>query len=289
MHETTDTERDAGDEIKAIRARLAVATPGPLQIDTHAHPEAGCRCLSCEVVTGARLDHPDWVCCDEHPTMQETSRRRREAGRVQEDCPYAPIPWPDAEFLSHAHEDVTYLLGALAEVSAERDRIFRAHATVGHEVEQTLGKALGYPVMGPELFEDGQPTGEVCVGDHVPQTLAAEAADRIGDVTAERDRLRDASTELAEIAWRGRVERDGLVAEVERLRAALGGLLDVLQQPMQAASDAHLTVQVAGEITTEYGRGRAHVLDDLHRRVDAAYLAGREALTPTPDEAAPDA
>lgn len=68
-----------------------------------------------------------------------------------------------------------------AAMASERDHYKRAACTIEHEVEQILGKALGYPVMGPELFEDGKPNGDVCVGDHVAQSLAAEAAQRIAE------------------------------------------------------------------------------------------------------------
>ena len=51
-----------------------------------------------------------------------------------------------------------------------------------HEIEQTLGKALGYPPLypGASPVDDGQ----VCVGDHVPETLATEAAVRIAALEA---------------------------------------------------------------------------------------------------------
>lgn len=133
------------DRIDQIRDRLAVATPGPLQIEAHSHPQAGCRCLSCEVLTGCRLDHPTWVCCDETPEMQEEVRRAKAAGKRQEDCPYAAIPYSDAEFLSHAQEDVTYLLGHLAEVTADRDRARDVAVALEQElaeVQSVLGDYL---------------------------------------------------------------------------------------------------------------------------------------------------
>lgn len=57
-----------------------------------------------------------------------------------------------------------------------------------HEVEQVLGKVLGYPLMGPEVGGDNT---EVCVGDHTPGTLAAEAADKIRKLRAENDSLHE--------------------------------------------------------------------------------------------------
>ena len=69
------------------------------------------------------------------------------------------------------------------------------------EIEQVLGKALGYPLYGPEMFPDGVPDGSVCVGDHVPESLADEAAARIGALTRERDEARAENKRLrAELA-----------------------------------------------------------------------------------------
>jgi|SRR5690242_11036834 len=107
----------------ALLDRFSAATPGPLQVEPHSHPQAGCRCLSCDVMTGWRLDHPDWVCCDEIPAMQEAVRLAKEAGRKQEDCVFAAIPYADAEFLAHAQEDVAYLLAENGRLSAEVDQL----------------------------------------------------------------------------------------------------------------------------------------------------------------------
>jgi hypothetical protein len=53
------------------------------------------------------------------------------------------------------------------------------------EVEQTLGKALGYPEYTAEFFPDGVPDGSVCSGELTPGLIAREAADRIRDLKAE--------------------------------------------------------------------------------------------------------
>lgn len=97
------------------------------------------------------------------------------------------------------HEKRIEAEAALAEMAADYDWVRKGYARTCHEVEQILGKALGCPVMGPELFEDGKPNGDVCVGDHAPQSLASQAAGEIealraqrDGLAAERDRLRDA-------------------------------------------------------------------------------------------------
>ena len=54
-------------------------------------------------------------------------------------------------------------------------------ANVNEEICQTLGAALGYPryVDDPTNFPDATEADGVCVGDHVAETLAVEAAERI--------------------------------------------------------------------------------------------------------------
>lgn len=63
---------------------------------------------------------------------------------------------------------------------------------MSHEIDQTLGKALGYPRYDDADYP--QPEGnfrdEVCTGEHVPETLAAEAARRIRELEAELDEER---------------------------------------------------------------------------------------------------
>ena len=78
----------------------------------------------------------------------------------------------------------------LAALVAEVRRARAACARQSHEIEQVLGKALGYPLFGPEMSPDGVPDGFVCVGEHVAESLADEAAARIGALTCERDALR---------------------------------------------------------------------------------------------------
>lgn len=60
-----------------------------------------------------------------------------------------------------------------------------------HEVEQLLGRALGYPLINHTVCQDCHPvTGctcgspQVCVGEHAPATIAAEAAARVRELEA---------------------------------------------------------------------------------------------------------
>ncbi len=58
------------------------------------------------------------------------------------------------------------------------------------EVEQVLGKALGYPYYkdDQENFPGATEDSGVCVGDHVPESLLAEAAHRIVDLGHHTDK-----------------------------------------------------------------------------------------------------
>lgn len=73
---------------------------------------------------------------------------------------------------------VAALRADLATVERERDRLRKAAASQNHEIEQTLGAALGYPRFSddPENFPGATEADGVCVGDHVAETLAEEAA-----------------------------------------------------------------------------------------------------------------
>lgn len=102
--------------------------------------------------------------------------------------------------------EVESRLQTIADDIEAKDRrinaLIQAGSRVNDEICQTLGKALGYPTIHTGTV-DGQTaivssdypgavaTDDACVGDHVAETLAAEAAQTIAALTAERDRLRE--------------------------------------------------------------------------------------------------
>jgi hypothetical protein len=59
-------------------------------------------------------------------------------------------------------------------------------ARESHDIEQSLGIALGYPWYkdDPKNFPDATEESGVCVGEHVPASIAAEAARRITELEA---------------------------------------------------------------------------------------------------------
>lgn len=61
-----------------------------------------------------------------------------------------------------------------------------------HNIEQTLGKVLGYPWHKDDLknFPDATEADGVCVGDHVAESIALEAAHRIETLKKENNKLK---------------------------------------------------------------------------------------------------
>jgi hypothetical protein len=78
-------------------------------------------------------------------------------------------------------QEIAILRAALAHTDRERDRLRKAATDQNHQIEQTLGAALGYPRYcdDQKAFPDATEADGVCVGDHVAETLAEEAAARI--------------------------------------------------------------------------------------------------------------
>ena len=102
-------------------------------------------------------------------------------------CEFPPIPkLPGVTDAEHAamHADVRRC-SKCVEVEALRHNWMKADA----EVCGILGKALNYPTLGPEVGGDNT---EVCTADHVPATLAQEAAEELARLREEAGRLREA-------------------------------------------------------------------------------------------------
>lgn len=81
----------------------------------------------------------------------------------------------------------------LAKVERERDRLRKAAVDQNHQIEQTLGAALGYPRYCDDLetFPEATEADGVCVGDLVAETLAEEAAALIARYRAALSRIPD--------------------------------------------------------------------------------------------------
>ena len=72
----------------------------------------------------------------------------------------------------------------LRNLGKELDRLRTGISRQEYEIQQSLGKALGYPWYkdDPKNFPGSTEKDGVCVGDHVAETLAMEAARKINDL-----------------------------------------------------------------------------------------------------------
>ncbi|WP_436357371.1 hypothetical protein [Brevundimonas sp. CEF1] len=96
-------------------------------------------------------------------------------------------------------EDAFAAASALEALLAENAALRAACSKSNDEISQTLGKALGYPWFKDDQINFPGATAEngVCVGDHVAESLADEAARRITE--AER-KLAEADQVIRDIA-----------------------------------------------------------------------------------------
>jgi hypothetical protein len=86
-----------------------------------------------------------------------------------EDCGYLSLGSDDH------HNCLTVLQDEVKELKRQRDGYIKE----SNEVEQSLGQALGYYPWykdDPKNFPDATEADGVCVGEHTPGTIAAEAA-----------------------------------------------------------------------------------------------------------------
>jgi len=81
------------------------------------------------------------------------------------------------------------------ELLEQRDQLQQVYSKTQHEIKQVLGKALGnYPWYKDDQknFPSATDADGVCVGEHVAETIAEEAANVIVQLKEQRDELRDA-------------------------------------------------------------------------------------------------
>lgn len=107
-----------------------------------------------------------------------------------------------ARFVKAHNEQMDKLAALQSQLAASEKKHGDIYYKTAHEVEQILGKALGYPWFKDDLknFPDATEADGVCVGEHVPETIAAAAANRIKKLEAQ----------LAASRERERILREGL-------------------------------------------------------------------------------
>lgn len=105
------------------------------------------------------------------------------------------------ETILAARDRIMCLVKEKAELAGELDRIRNAGLESHDAVCQTLGKALGYPRYCDDQknFPGATDADGVCVGDHVAESIADEAAKRIAQLS-ERAKVLDRYREVMEAA-----------------------------------------------------------------------------------------
>lgn len=97
----------------------------------------------------------------------------------------------------HDHSAPDTALASGSGDHAELARLKAAMSKSNDEICQSLGKALGYPWFKDDQrnFPGATEGNGVCVGDHVAESIADEAASRISALLAENAALRGDNTE----------------------------------------------------------------------------------------------
>ena len=118
----------------------------------------------------------------------------------------------------------------LERAADEIERLRDACTKMNTEVCQRLGKALGYPWFkdDQENFPGATEENGVCTGEHVAESIAAEAAAEIERLRAELDKANEARSEAIRImadmarqagSWQGVAEgKDIVIRQIEAER-----------------------------------------------------------------------
>ena len=123
------------------------------------------------------------------------------------------------------------------DTEAELARLRYACQKNDNDIEQVLGRALGYPRYCDDQinFPGSTDADGVCVGDQVAASLALQAADRIKALTAELEQARaDADTWKKRYFDAGRSE-DAFAADMARLMVCLFKKDEALLAELEAA------------------------------------------------------
>jgi len=101
------------------------------------------------------------------------------------------------------HEEITKLNNLLSLVTKLNKQIVKMLREF-REIEQILGKALGYPWFKDDQcnFPNATEADGVAIGDHTAWSLAHQAADRIKELAEEVDRHNARVYKLSLEEWR---------------------------------------------------------------------------------------
>jgi hypothetical protein len=124
--------------------------------------------------------------------MSDIVERLRSEGALAGHYDAPAIQREAADEIDRLRAEIVLLEATGAEAAAEIERLRDACTKMNTEVCQRLGKALGYPWFKDDQknFPGATEESGVCTGEHVAEIIAAEAADEIERLRAERDALR---------------------------------------------------------------------------------------------------
>ncbi len=141
-----------------------------------------------------------------------------------------------------------------AELAAERarreaaERNFAGFHRGYWEVAQILGDALGYPKFADDQrnFPGATAFDGVCVGEHVPESIAMEAAGKLRELAAELARREAAERERDDYARMYREDTEAIKA-VKAIAAEMAKIVDS-HRPGPAPARPAAIVEIGGEL-----------------------------------------
>ncbi len=158
--------------------------------------------------------------------------------------------------LQAAEAQVTALQGDLKRYS---DGCLR----ISYEVEQVLGKALGYPWFKDDQknFPGATEADGVCIGEHVAESLADEAATKVTTLQGEVEALRAKVKETEDaMYYAARTQAEAYGKERDALRSEIAILEEAgLQHGLQWARDREEKKALRTEL--EQAQAREHMAD----------------------------
>lgn len=136
---------------------------------------------------------------------------------------------------------------------AELARLKAAMSKSNDEICQSLGKALGYPWFKDDQrnFPGATEGNGVCVGDHVAESIADEAASRISAILAENAALRAERDEWRDTAFKARSSN----TRAERKLAETVGLLRDSLAPGSFEGETEISTRIRTFLSKEAERG----------------------------------
>jgi hypothetical protein len=141
----------------------------------------------------------------------------------------------------------------LERAADEIERLRLTCTTLNSEVCQRLGKALSYPWFkdDQENFLGATEENGVCTGEHVAESIAAEAATRIERLEAQLAWWDNASREMYEALNKAEAERDAAVMDAD-MQAREAGNMEHNARVLMAERDR---LREALQLVMAYRRG----------------------------------